>query len=89
MFDFHDLIVYHKFMLQTKTVTLPKVEYLKLKKQAKAYQVLAGHFFNVRVQEAGSVADVIDDFRKTNLYTPAFLADLQDGLKHSSYAKAR
>jgi len=33
------------------------------------------------------IEEVINDFRKTNLYTKGFLADLEDGLKKSSYAK--
>ena len=75
--------------MPTKTITLPKDEYLKLKKQAKAYQALAGHFFTARINEAESAEAVVADFRKTNLYSNGFLEDLKDGLKHSSYFKTK
>lgn len=65
------------------TVTIPQKEYKKLRKQAAAYHKLAGTLFKSVVKDP--VEDVVDDFRKTGLYTEAFLHDLGEGLRRSSY----
>ncbi|OIO44697.1 hypothetical protein COU05_01330 [bacterium (Candidatus Gribaldobacteria) CG10_big_fil_rev_8_21_14_0_10_37_21] len=67
------------------TITVSKIEYKKLKKQADAFKLFAGYFFASLV--ADSPQDVINDFRKTNLYTESFLKDLKEGLADSSYLK--
>ena len=67
------------------TVVIPRNEYQKLCKQAKAYQQLAGHIFESVLTD--SVDVVVEDFRKTKLYSEAFLSDLAEGLQKSSYAK--
>jgi hypothetical protein len=67
------------------TIVISKKEYQKLQKQAKAFQKLAGRLFETVL--ADSVETVVDDFRKTNLYSEGFLSDLESGLKKSSYAK--
>ena len=67
------------------TVTIPKIEYQKLRKQADAYRRLAGDFFEEAIQDP--ISDVVEDFRKTDLYTKEFLRDLESGLRKSSYIK--
>jgi hypothetical protein len=70
-----------------ETITIPKNEYKKLVSKANAYQKLAEHFFGDALKT--SLKDVVDDFRKTNLYTEGFLADLENGLKKSTYFKQK
>ena len=65
------------------TIVLPKTEYKQLKKQADAFKMFAGYFFASLV--ADSPQEVVNDFRKTNLYTDDFLRDLEGGLTDSSY----
>ena len=56
------------------TVVISKSEYRRLQSQAKAYQKLAGQLFKSVI--TGSPVDaVVDDFRKTGIYTDAFLKD--------------
>jgi len=66
-------------------ITIPKNEYSKLRRQSDAYKKLSSRFFEFMIKDP--IEEVINDFRKTNLYTKGFLADLEDGLKKSSYAK--
>ncbi len=66
-------------------VTLSRAEYQKLKQQAKAYQKLTKHLFESVIQ--APLEEVVEDFRKTNLYTDDFLKDLEIGLRKSSYVK--
>lgn len=63
-------------------VAIPKIEYEALQKKARAYEELAGLFF--RKAKEGSVGDIVEDFRKTNLYSVGFLRDLKAGLEQSS-----
>lgn len=67
------------------TITIPKTEYSKLKRQADAYKKLSGRFFEFMIKDP--IEEIVNDFRKTNLYTKEFLTDLEDGLKKSSYSK--
>ncbi|MDO8514311.1 MAG: hypothetical protein Q7S50_02085 [bacterium] len=67
-------------------ITIPKDEYQALKRQSKAYRQLAGRLFEVVVHD--DVGIVIEDFAKTKLYSKEFLADLEKGLRRSSYGKA-
>jgi hypothetical protein len=69
----------------SSTVVISKDEYQKLRKQAKAFQKLAGRIFESVITD--SVEAVVEDFRKTKLYSDSFLADLEEGLRKSSYAK--
>lgn len=64
-------------------VSIPKTEYKALKRQAEAWQKFASVFFASALQDP--VESVINDFRKTKLYTKGFLADLASGLRASSY----
>jgi len=66
-------------------VTLPKIEYEQLKRQAQAYRRFAAKFFEMVIQDP--IEEVVEDFRKTNLYTEEFLKDLGSGLRKSSYLK--
>ena len=66
-------------------ITIPRSEYLRLRRQANAYQKMAGRLFETVVKDP--IQDVVEDFRKTNFYTDGFLIDLEDGLRKSSYGK--
>ena len=66
-------------------ITISKTEYEKLRHQAEGYRKLVGRVFEFALKD--SVEDVVEDFRKTNLYTEGFLKDLGDGLRDSSYMK--
>lgn len=68
-------------------VEIPKTEYEQLKKQAGAYRRFAAKFFESIIQDP--IDQVVEDFRKTNLYTEEFLRDLETGLRKSSYLLKR
>lgn len=68
-------------------ITIPKEEYQKLQKQSAAYKKLAARLFEVMLKDP--VREVVKDFHDTGLYTKEFLADLENGLRKSSYAKSR
>jgi hypothetical protein len=68
------------------TVTIPKVEYQTLKRQSLAYKRLAARVFETAVKD--DVTAAIKDFADTGLYTRAYLAELEEGLRKSSYARA-
>ncbi|MBI3503138.1 MAG: hypothetical protein HY063_15230 [Bacteroidetes bacterium] len=69
----------------SSTVVISRDEYQKLRKQAKAFQKLAGRIFESVITDSAEA--VVEDFRKTKLYSEAFLSDLEAGLKKSSYVK--
>lgn len=64
-------------------VTISKREYGQLKGQSQAYKKLTSQIFSAVVK--GSIDDVVDDFRKTSLYSKEFLTDFEKGLRKSSY----
>lgn len=66
------------------TITLPKSEYLKLKRESTEFRRLSARIFETAIDD---ITNVVEDFRKTNLYTDEFLVDLEDGLRKSSYGK--
>lgn len=66
-------------------VTIPKTEYERLKRQSTAYRQVAEKFFDLIVKDP--IKEVVEDFKKTNIYTEDFLKDLESGLRESSYAK--
>ena len=66
-------------------VAIPKQEYLRLKRQAAAYKKLAGLLFERVMRDP--IEEVVEDFRKTDVYTDGFLHELGEGLKKSSYGK--
>ena len=66
-------------------IIVPKTEYLRLKRRALAYQSLMGQIFEKALKDP--IDEVVEDFRATNLYEGAFLKDLEDGLRKSSYGK--
>ncbi|MGR3318599.1 MAG: hypothetical protein ACUZ8O_08980 [Candidatus Anammoxibacter sp.] len=68
-------------------VTIPEKEYQKLKQQSKAYEKLTKRLFESVVRTP--VDEVIEDFRKSNIYTEDFLKDIEDGLRKSSYNKRK
>jgi hypothetical protein len=79
------MLIFVKNKSMTDTIVVSKTEYQKLQKQAKAFQKFAGKLFETVLTD--SIETVVYDFRKTNLYTEAFLSDLESGLRKSSYAK--
>jgi len=68
-------------------VTIPKEEYQKLQQQSRAYQKLAARLFESIIKDP--IRDVVQDFKDTGLYSKDFLADLEAGLRKSSYAKLK
>ena len=66
-------------------VTLSKQEYLLLKQQAQAYRNLATQVYELPLKDP--IGEVVEDFKTTKLYEDEFLADLEDGLRKSSYPK--
>jgi len=68
-----------------ESVTLSKKEFNKLVLKAKAYDMLARNFFKNKVNDPVDI--VVNDFKKTNLYSEKFIKDLEEGLKKSSYNK--
>lgn len=69
------------------TITLPKIEYLELKKRASAYEKIIGiigydAFVSPPIRSA---KQVMKEFKKTGLYNKSFIKDLENGLKRSSY----
>jgi hypothetical protein len=67
------------------SVILPKTEYEQLKRQAEAYRKFAAGFFATVTRDP--IGEMVEDFRKTKLYSDEFLKDLESGLRKSSYAK--
>ena len=66
-------------------VTIPKIEYQQLKKQALTLRRMYARFFDFAIKNP--VDEVVADFKATGLYTKGFLRDLEQGLSKSSYAK--
>lgn len=67
------------------TITIPKTEYDKLNRQAKAYRKIASRFFDWMLEDP--IEEVVGDFRDSGLYSKEFLGDLDSGLRKSSYGK--
>lgn len=69
------------------TITLPKIEYINLKKRAEAFDKMVANinpsFFFVPVEK--SQKKIISEFSATKLYSKEFLKSLEKGLKRSSY----
>lgn len=68
------------------TVTIPKNEYQALKRQSAAYREVASRLFESVVKD--DITDVVRGFAATGKYSAIFIADLESGLRKSSYAKA-
>jgi len=66
-------------------VTIPKIEYNRLKRESRVYRHFAAHFFQAAIGDP--IDAVIKDFRNTAIYSGEFLQDLEDGLRKSSYSK--
>lgn len=67
------------------TVRISEKEYKRLSRQARAFRLFASHVFESVLRDP--VEDVVEDFRKTGKYTTEFMADLEDGLRKSSYRR--
>jgi len=66
-------------------ITISKKEYAQLKSQSRAYQKRASNFFKSII--ISPINDIVEDFKKTKLYSNKFISDLESGLKKSSYGK--
>ena len=66
-------------------ITISKTEYSKLRKEAKAYRTVAARLFELLIKDP--VKNVVEDFRASKLYSREFIADLEDGLRKSSYTR--
>ncbi|MFH1192252.1 MAG: hypothetical protein V1655_02135 [bacterium] len=66
-------------------ITISKVRYAQLKKQADAYKKFVSQFYTLAIKDP--INEVINDLKKTNLYSDEFINDIEDGLRKSSYAK--
>ena len=66
-------------------ITISKTEYTKLKKESKAYRAVASRLFEMLIKDP--VKNVVEDFRKSGLYSKEFIADLEQGLRKSSYSR--
>lgn len=66
-------------------ITIPKTEYQQLKRQALTLRRFYVKIFQSALRDP--IDEVMADFEKTDLYTPEFLRDLEQGLRQSSYAK--
>lgn len=67
------------------SITIPKTEYERLEREAKAYRKFAERFFESVLED--SVSNIMKDFQETGLYSDGFLSDLENGLKKSSVGK--
>ena len=76
-------IVYNAGMI---TVTIPKIEYQVLVRQANAYRKIASGFATQAIETP--VTQVVENFRATKKYSKEFLADFEDGLKDLRKSKA-
>lgn len=65
------------------TLTIPKNEYDLLNQQALAYKKLVSRLFEFVIKD--SQENLVDDFRRTDLYSEEFLNDLKSGIHKSSY----
>ncbi len=68
-------------------VTIPQSEYTNLQKQATAYRNIARGVFELPLRD--SVKNLVEDFRKTDLYASEFLKDFEEGLQKSSFARRK
>ncbi|OGZ33878.1 MAG: hypothetical protein A3I88_01135 [Candidatus Portnoybacteria bacterium RIFCSPLOWO2_12_FULL_39_9] len=72
-------------------ITLPKTEYLRLRRIADLFEVVR-KLFEVDFFAEPPTKDskkIIKEFQKTGLYNEAFLKSLEKGLKESSYFRSR
>ena len=69
------------------TVTMPKVEYISLKKKAESFDsMIAGinpSLLFVPLEK--SRKKIISEFSKTKLYSKEFIKDIEKGMKRSSF----
>lgn len=66
-------------------ITISKTEYSKLKKESKAYRAVAARLFELLIKDP--VKNIVEDFRKSGLYSKEFITDLEHGLRKSSYTR--
>ncbi len=66
-------------------ITIPKVEYIKLKKQSRAYRAVATRLLELLIKDP--IKTIVEDFRNVGLYSKEFLIDMENGLLKSSYGK--
>lgn len=81
----HKIMANNSIKNKKEVVTLSKSDFLDLKHQAQAYQFLVAKVFELPLKDP--VGKVVEDFKKTGLYTKEFLQDFESGLRKSSYIK--
>ena len=57
-------------------ITIPKQEYLKLRNQSEAFNKLKSAVFESVLSDP--IAEVVEDFFNTNLYSEDFINDLEN-----------
>ena len=65
-------------------ITISKPEYDLLTRRSEAYQKITAKLFEFIIQDP--IDQIVEDFRKTNLYSEEFIGDLESGLRKSSYS---
>ena len=75
------------YNINMSTVTIPKIEYQSLIRQANAYRKIASGFAAQVIETP--VAHVVENFRATKKYSKEFLIDLEDGLNDLRVSKLR
>ena len=75
------------YILIMNKVAIPKTEYRQLQRQADAYKKMVSNLHALILHD--SIRELVDDFRKTELYTEGFIRDLENGLRKSSYARGK
>lgn len=65
-------------------IIISKPEYDLLTSRSRAYEKITAKLFEFIIQDP--IDQVVDDFRKTNIYSDGFIEDLESGLRKSSYA---
>ena len=68
-------------------IAVPKTEYRQMRRQADAYKRIVQNLHTFVLRD--SVNEVVEDFKKTGLYTEGFLRDFEGGLRKSSYTKKK
>ena len=74
-----------------KIISIPKAEYERLHQMASQFELVQNIFLQTFFAEppTKNIPTVINEFKKTKKYRPAFLKSLESGLRSSSYFSAK
>jgi hypothetical protein len=74
-----------------KTISVPKAEYERLHQMARQFELVQNIFLQTFLVEPSTkdIPTVMNEFKKTKKYKPAFLKSLEQGLRSSSYFSAK